>query len=664
MTMWVAALLAVVPGTRAIGAAARAQRRPGIGYVYPAGGRQGTTLEVAIAGRYLDGVTNVVVSGGGVKATVVEHVKPLTGKQINLLRDRLKVLQQEMKSANQGKGQSTGAGAKRAVNAEPKMDRATVQKEMAEIRKKLANPKNRNRDNPQLGEDLTLRLVLAPNATLGKRELRLKTNLGLSNPVAFHVGQLPEHTEKEPNNKTADTEVPSRLPLVLNGRIMPGDVDRFQLKLSKGTRLVMAASARELIPYLADAVPGWFQATLALYDAAGNELAYADDYRFNPDPVLFCEIPRDGEYVLEIKDAIYRGREDFVYRIAVGELPFVTSIFPLGGRAGAQTTVEVKGWNLPADELTLDARDKGPGILPVSVRKNKLVSNNVPFAVGTLPECLEKEPNNRQASAQTVKPAIIVNGRIDQPGDCDCFRFEGRAGDEIVAEVYARRLNSPLDSLLKLTDAAGRKLMANDDHEDKAAGLTTHHADSLISTTLPENGTYYLHIGDAQHKGGAAYGYRLRISPPQPDFELRLVPSGINARAGASVPITVYALRKDGFTGSITLSLKDAPKGFTLSGARVPADKDQVRLTLRVPRIPIAKPISLSLEGRAQIEGRWIVRPAVPAEDMMQAFIYRHLVPAKELKVAVIERWKPRPPAKKPSPKKVSSPPAKQPGSR
>lgn len=660
--MWVAALLAVVPATRAIGAAARAQRRPGIGYVYPAGGRQGTTLEVTIAGRYLDGVTNVVVSGGGVKATVVEHVKPLTGKQINLLRDKLKELQQEMKSANQGK--RAGGAAKRAVNAEPKMDRVTMQKEMAEIRKKLSNPKNRNRDNPQLGEDLTLRVVLAPNARPGERELRLKANLGLSNPVTFHVGQLPEYTEKEPNNKTADTQVPSPLPLVLNGRIMPGDVDRFQLKLSKGTRLVMAASARELIPYLADAVPGWFQATLALYDAAGNELAYADDYRFNPDPVLFCEIPRDGEYVLEIKDAIYRGREDFVYRIAVGELPFVTSIFPLGGRAGAQTTVEVKGWNLPADELTLDVKDKGPGILPVSVRKNKLVSNNVPFAVGTLPECLEKEPNNRQASAQTVKPALIVNGRIDQPGDCDVFRFEGRAGDEIVAEVYARRLNSPLDSLLKLTDSTGRKLTANDDHEDKAAGLTTHHADSLLTTTLPENGTYYLHIGDAQHKGGAAYGYRLRISPPRPDFELRLVPAGINARAGASVPITVYALRKDGFTGDITLSLKDAPNGFTLSGTRVPADKDQVRLTLRVPRMPTTEPISLRLEGRAQIGGRRIVRPAVPAEDMMQAFIYRHLVPAKELKVAVIERWKPRAPAKKPSPKKVNSPPAKQPGSR
>ena len=70
---------------------------------------------------------------------------------------------------------------------------------------------------------------------------------------------------------------------------------------------------------------------MTLYDAKGAELAYADHYRFQPDPVIYCELPRDGEYVAEIRDSIYRGREDFVYRITVGEVPYITSIFPLGG---------------------------------------------------------------------------------------------------------------------------------------------------------------------------------------------------------------------------------------------------------------------------------------------------------------------------------------------
>ena len=121
----------------------------------------------------------------------------------------------------------------------------------------------------------------------------------------------------------------------------------------------MAASARELIPYLADAVPGWFQAALALYDAKGKELAYDDRLPVSSRPGLHCEIPKDGEYVIEIKDSIYRGREDFVYRITLGELPFVTSIFPLGGPAGAQTTVELKGWNLAGDQPDRDKLGAG-----------------------------------------------------------------------------------------------------------------------------------------------------------------------------------------------------------------------------------------------------------------------------------------------------------------
>jgi hypothetical protein len=264
------------------------------------------------------------------------------------------------------------------------------------------------------------------------------------------------------------------------------------------------------------------------------------------------------------------------------------------------------------------------------------MSNRVPFAVDTLPERLEKEPNNEKKNAQAVKLPIIVNGRIDQPGDWDVFRFRGRAASEIVAEVMARRLDSPLDSVLKLTDASGRQLAFNDDNEDKGAGLITHHADSRILFKLPANGTYYLHVGDTQRKGGAEYAYRLRISPPQPDFELRVVPASVNVRAGATVPITVYALRRDGFGGEIALKLSDAPRGFSLSGGAVPANQDKVQLKLTAPPARMDNPVNLRLEGRAMIQGREIVRPGVPAEDMMQAFAYHHLVPAKEWMVRVL----------------------------
>ncbi len=377
---------------------------------------------------------------------------------------------------------------------------------------------------------------------------------------------------------------------------------------------------------------------MALYDAKGKELAYDDDYRFHPDPVLFFKVPEDGQYTIEIKDAIYRGRPDFVYRISLGELPFITGIFPLGGRAGTATTVKLSGWNLPADTLTIDAKDMTPGIRPLSVRKGELISNTMPFVVDTLPECVEQEPNDSTPAAQAVTLPVIVNGRIDRPGDWDVFRFEGRAGQQIIAEVYARRLESPLDSVLELLDASGKRLAFNDDHEDKSDGLRTHHADSLINFTLPADGTYYVRLGDAQHHGGPEYAYRLRLSAPRPDFELRVAPSCLNTISWRLNTLAVYALRKDGFNGEIALRFKDNPDGLALDGGLIPEGQDQVRLTLAMAPMLAGEPLRVCLEGRATIEGKEVVRQAVPADEMTQAFFYKHLVPARDFTLVPEDR--------------------------
>lgn len=614
---------------------------PRIGFVYPAGGQRGASCQATIGGQFLDGVTNVFISGAGVQARVVDFNKPMPQGQFNNFRDQLKELQDRK------------AAARRWPNS-TNVWTADDEKKVAEIREKiLKNPPNRQ-GNPAIAETVTLRVTFATNAEAGKREIRLGTPAGLSNPLVFCVDQLPEFSQpaakaanpeadrfrerfgKPTTNAPAKSEPRIALPTVVNGQIMPGRADRFRFHARKDQQLVAIVSARELIPYLADAVPGWFQATLALYDAKGKELAYDDDFRFHPDPVLHCAIPKDGDYVLEIKDAIYRGREDFVYRITVGELPFVTNLFPLGGKVGDPTTVTLNGWNLPVTKLTWD--NKTPGVHSVSVSKDERISNAMLFAADTLPETLDQEDNNDPEHAQELTMPIIVNGRIDQPGDADVFRFEGRAGDGIVVEVQARRLASPLDSVLKLTDATGKQLAFNDDYEDKASGLNTHHADSYLRATLSTGGSYYVHLADTQHKGGEEYAYRLRVSPPRPDFELRVVPASLTVRAGTSAALTVYALRQDGFTNEITVVLNGAPAGLSLSGGRVPANQDQVRMTLTGPPTPANEPYRLQLEGRAIIQGGAVVHPVVPAEDMMQAFAYRHLVPAREFQLAVIGR--------------------------
>lgn len=613
---------------------------PHLGYVYPAGGRQGTTVEVTAGGQFLRDVSGVHVYGEGLQVTVGKYSRPISAEEFFRLQDKFK----EVRSRFQAERAKTAMSELRGLYQKIMRDLGVNEDDLKAMREFAANATNPKRQfNFQIAEMVGLQIKIAPNAPPGERELRVITAAGLSNPLRFYVGQWPEVRKAPPSDTPTASEVRESLPVVLNGQILAGGgADRFAFHARKGARLLAVASARELMPYLADAVPGWFQAVLTLYDPQGNEVAYADDYRFQPDPVLHYQVPADGRYVLEIKDALYRGRTDFVYRVTLGELPFVTGVFPLGARDGARPTVEIRGWNLPADTLTLGTSERGPGIYPVSLHSggssSSSVSPRIPFARDVLPECLEQEPNDRPQSAQRITLPIVLNGRVDRPGDWDVFSFDGRAGAEVVAEVFARRLGSPLDSVLKLIDAAGTLVAVNDDYEDKGAALLTHHADSRLSAKLPATGTYYLYLGDTQHNGGRDYAYRLRVAPPRPDFELRVVPSSITARAGTAAPLTVYALRRDGFDGEIALELAGAPAGFVVNSGVLPAHEDKVRLTLTLPPTHFEKPLAVTLQGRALVQGRKTIRPAVPAEDMLQAFAYHQLVPAKELLVASIER--------------------------
>jgi hypothetical protein len=212
---------------------------------------------------------------------------------------------------------------------------------------------------------------------------------------------------------------------------------------------------------------------------------------------------------------------------------------------------------------------------------------------------------------------------------------EGKSGETIVAEVHARRLGSPFDSFVKVTGEDGKIIALNDDHYDAGSGLNTDHADSYLMVKLPADGKYFIHLGDTRRHAGKEYAYRLRISRPLPDFALRLIPSRIVIRSKASANVTIYAIRKDGFAGPIKLSFKDLPDGLESSGATLTADKEVVELTLKTSLDEMEKPVNVTVVGSATIGGRELVHEAVPAEDRMQAFLWRHLLPADDLPVLV-----------------------------
>ncbi len=673
-------VLAVLAGPAAL---CNAQQRwePRIGYVYPAGAQRGSIIEVIVGGQVLQEPTAAYVSGEGVRAVVIKHYRP----DDNLDGDERRELQRQMRDLRERQlAELTRQGRAPSVpdwilgqwrqNPDPRPEnepaptgpvelpehpllRDLERKDLRQLQE-VANAfldwqyLQRKQPNSQLSDMVLVTVIVSADAPPGERELRLATPLGLSNPVPFQVSTLPETREQEPNDPEEYPYLPETapvyLPAVINGQILPGDVDRLRFDAKRGQHLVIDVRARRLAPFLADAVPGWFQAVAALYDPSGRRVAYANGDAFRPDPIILYEVPADGVYELEIRDAIYRGRQDFVYRVVLGEVPFITDIFPLGAQTGTEAFASARGWNLPSLQLPLDTGPEGPAIRQAALGDYRSTSNPATYAVDPLPSCREVEPNDGQQDAQRIELPVVVDGCIGRPDDSDAFQFSGRAGQEVVVEVLARRLGSPLDSVVWLSDVSGQVVAWNDDHMicegvlHPDLGSLTHHADSYLSLQLPQSGSYVLTLGDAQGAGSEAHSYRLRTGPPRPDFALCTTPSSLSMYYGRVVPLTVHALRKEGFDGEIRVALAGAPAGFVLRGGVIPAGSTRVTMTLTGPIEVPGGPVALRLEGRAAIGGQPVTRPVVPAEDMMQAFLWRHLVPSQELLVYVrASEWGP-----------------------
>jgi hypothetical protein len=154
-------------------------------------------------------------------------------------------------------------------------------------------------------------------------------------------------------------------------------------------------------------------------------------------------------------------------------------------------------------EVSLPA-DFADSTIALTVVSATGVSNSHRILVDSSPVVAEKEPNNGFAVAQPITIGQTVAGAIDRGFDVDVYRFEGKSGQHITAEVFAARHGSPLDSFLTLYTGDGQTIIANDDLDD----TTT---DSRLDATLPRDGSYFLVLVDANDHGGPAHVYRLGL---------------------------------------------------------------------------------------------------------------------------------------------------------
>ena len=584
---------------------------PAVVCIFPAGGQRGTTVEATVIGEGLLGATDVYVAGSGVTGKI-------TGEEKTTAAPR-----------------PPGGG------------------------KAEQPPKPWN--NAQVATHrVRLSIAIAPDAAPGPRNIRLVTPTGLTSRVRFLVDELPEVVITQPNDSPATAAPLASLPVVANGQIYSGwigsiairgtpDRGYYRVAAKAGQTLVCQVQARELIPFIDQAVPGFLDACVTLRDPAGRRLGYADDFRFSPDPILVHKVEQDGEYLLEVRDVIYRSHHDFVYRMRLGSLPWLTHAFPLGGRRNTDVQLELHGVNLPDERLAVKIPADASDVHWATVQRDGLRSNALPLAVDDLPEAIETEPNDAPAAAQAIAVPVVINGRIQAPGDADHFAFQAEAGQTLALEVSARRLGSPLDSILTLYDSTGRKLAEHDDPAPQAVpnalgtgvendsgasidprdALVIHRADARLVHTFDSAGKYVLRIGDVTDQGGQEYAYRLKIAPAEKDFALRVKTGAANVVQGDSALVAVDVFRRNGFDGPVRVEVQGLPAGFVASEAIIPAGQNDGQLTLSAPADAATGLHTPQVLGKADVDGRPVRREGIPLETVGQAFYIKHMLPTE-----------------------------------
>ena len=307
-------------------------------------------------------------------------------------------------------------------------------------------------------QEATIEVAVSEEVEPGLYLFRVLTPLGTSNLKPVVVGTLPEVQESEPNNSLGESQA-VELPQTLVGTLgWPGDVDSFSFTAKAEQELVFQP--------IAGTAGSELQSVLIVRDATGQELGRSGDYSREADSVLIFKAPADGRYILSVTDLMKSGGKNHAYRVNAGLLPYVRSAFPLGVAAGESSEVQVEGTNLgDIQKVTVQVPPTtGWGqTVPLRVKTDGGQSlNEVSLAVGDIPEVIEREANDNVRQAQKIRLPATINGRLFGSGseglDSDLFRFAAKTGQRLSMEVMAARLGSPVDTVIEVLDADGRKI--------------------------------------------------------------------------------------------------------------------------------------------------------------------------------------------------------------
>jgi hypothetical protein len=172
---------------------------------------------------------------------------------------------------------------------------------------------------------------------------------------------------------------------------------------------------------------------------------------------------------------------------------------------------------------------------------------------------IETEPNGIDAPQAIALPATVT-GRIADRTDVDAFAFEAAANQQLELQLESRSLGYPLDGVLEIFGADGKRITRID---DVGTGRDPSHL-----FTAPAAGTYQLRVSDLNSAGSGRHVYRLRMLPAAANFEVAAGADSITIEPEKSAEITLTIDRRHGFAEEIEFAVSGLPTFVTATAAK------------------------------------------------------------------------------------------------
>lgn len=144
-----------------------------------------------------------------------------------------------------------------------------------------------------------------------------------------------------------------------------------------------------------------------------------------------------------------------------------------------------------------------PGIYPARLVTNHGCSEAAFLVIDDLPSVAIAAESQDRKSGQLVTLPCAINGQIN-PVLSKFFRVSLTAGQTVSAEIFARRIGSDLDPLLRVTGPDGREVAYRDD-------MPGAEGDTQLQFTAAVNGDYLIEVRDVRYSGGARHFFHVRL---------------------------------------------------------------------------------------------------------------------------------------------------------